>query len=113
MDFKEHLAELENAALETNKTASGHITIKQSLRNKLRKQLEAEFYDFLQDNDICCWQTLDGIIIPVENKNLEDNDICIELKMSIKALDYDPDMAIAKFDEHEKKHEDKTEDDAD
>lgn len=100
LTLQEHLHDMETASFDTNKTANGHCTIKQSQRNALRKQLSEELYNLFQEQDIRSFQTVDGVIIDVENDSV-GGDICIEVKLSIKALDYDIDMAVGKYDEKE------------
>lgn len=95
MDFREHLEALETAALETNETATGRITIKQAQRNKLRKELIHELYDFLNDQDFNVYELANGVIINVTNQNI--GDVNIELKLSIKGLDFNLDEELDKF----------------
>lgn len=95
MEFKQHLAELEHANLETNETATGRITIKQSMRNKLRKELMHEFYQFLIANDINAFETSSGIIVNIENEGI--GDVNIELKLSLKGLDFNLEEELDKF----------------
>lgn len=95
MTFQEHLEALETAPLETNETATGRITIKQAQRNQLRKELIHEFYEFLNEQGFNVFELANGIIINVVNDNIDD--INIELKLSIKGLDFDLDEELEKF----------------
>ncbi len=96
MDFKQHMKQLESEGFETVPTTNGRITIKQGQRNALRRSLITEFADFLRDQGIEAELTQTGIIMPVYNDGLE-REVCIELKMSIKGLDYNLDEEVAKF----------------
>lgn len=95
MDFKEHLEALETAPLETNETATGRITIKQAQRNKLRKELIHELYEFLNDQEFNVFELANGVVINLTNKNI--GDVNIELKLSIKGLDFNLDEELDKF----------------
>lgn len=95
MDFKQHLEALETAALETNETATGRITIKQAQRNKLRKELIHELYDYLNQHDFNVFEVASGVIINVVNETV--GDVNIELKLSIKGLDFDLDEELEKY----------------
>ena len=95
MDFKEHLDALETAPLETNETATGRITIKQAQRNKLRKELIHELYEFLNDQEFNVFELANGVVINLTNKNI--GDVNIELKLSIKGLDFNLDEELDKF----------------
>ena len=99
MDFKEHLKALETTAFDTNKTAKGTITIKQTQRNAVRNALVPELAQFLVDNDINAWMTRDGVVINIDNDSV--GEVNIELKLSIKGLDYNLDEEIDKFKELE------------
>ncbi len=96
MTFQEHLEALVTAPLETNETATGRITIKQAMRNQLRKELIHEFYEFLNEQGFNVFELANGIIINVVNENIDD--INIELKLSIKGLDFDLDEELEKYD---------------
>lgn len=96
MNFKEKLESLQTAAFDTNETARGHITIKQGQRNKLRKELINDLYEYLQDQDFNVFVVENGVILNVENETI--GDINIELKLSIKGLDFDLDEELEKFD---------------
>lgn len=95
MDFKQYLESLESAALETNETATGRITIKQAQRNKLRKELIHKLYDFLNEQEFNVFELANGVIINVTNENI--GDVNIELKLSIKGLDFNLDEELDKF----------------
>ena len=95
MNLREHLEALETAALETNETATGRITIKQAQRNKLRKELIQELYDFLNEQEFNVFQLSHGVVINVTNENI--GDVNIELKLSIKGLDFNLDEELDKY----------------
>ena len=105
MEFTDKLRELASEPLETNQTTKGTITIKQSMRNKLRQNLIDYFAKFLENNlydeekGSCCgvYRVTDGIILNVENEHI--GDINIEIKLSIKSLNFNLDEEIAKADE--------------
>ena len=96
MTLQEHLNLLERAPLETNETATGRITIKQAQRNKLRKELIHEFYEFLNESGFNAFELANGVIINIENETI--GDVNIELKLSIKGLDFNLDEELEKFD---------------
>lgn len=96
MTFREHLERLETAPLETNETATGRITIKQAQRNQLRKELIHELYEFLNEQGFNVFELANGIILNVVNESIDD--INIELKLSIKGLDFDLDEELEKYD---------------
>lgn len=95
MNLKEHLEALETAALETNETATGRITIKQAQRNKLRKELIHELYEFLNDQEFNVFELANGVVINITNKTI--GDVNIELKLSIKGLDFNLDEELDKY----------------
>lgn len=95
MNFKEHLEALETAPLETNETATGRITIKQAQRNRLRKELIHELYDFLNDNEFNVFELANGVVINITNDTI--GDVNIELKLSIKGLDFNLDEELDKY----------------
>lgn len=95
MNFREHLEALATAALETNETATGRITIKQAQRNKLRKDLIHELYDYLNENDFNVYEVASGVILNVVNETV--GDVNIELKLSIKGLDFNLDEELDKY----------------
>ena len=96
MNFQEHLDALIKAPLETNETATGRITIKQAQRNKLRKELIHEFYEYLNDAGFNAFELANGVILNVVNETI--GDVNIELKLSIKGLDFDLDEELDKYD---------------
>ncbi len=100
--FTQFLDDLAVADLQTNETASGKITIKQSQRNALRKQAIQAFYDFLMEQGINAYLTSDGVVIAVEHDLL--GTISIENKLTFKALNYDVEEAA---DQYERELEDK------
>jgi hypothetical protein len=95
MDFKEFLKSMETMDLQTNETANGRITIKQMQRNAIRRQLMDKFYDYLKEQDFDVFMTNDGIILNVENEII--GDVNIEVKLSLKGLDYDLDVETEKY----------------
>lgn len=95
MNLKEHLEALETASLETNETATGRITIKQAQRNKLRKELIHELYEFLNDQEFNVFELANGVVINITNKTI--GDVNIELKLSIKGLDFNLDEELDKY----------------
>ena len=88
MNFLELMKDLETRDLNTNVNANGKITIQQTQRNALRRELVDAFYDFLIDQKLDVFLTGDGIILAVENVNI--GTISIEAKLAFKALDYNP-----------------------
>lgn len=106
MNFLELMKDLETRDLNTNVNANGKITIQQTQRNALRKELVDAFYDFLIEQKLDVFLTGDGIILAVENANI--GTISIEAKLAFKALDYNPeDEADAYEDELAAKAADK------
>ena len=95
MKFLELLEAMRTMDLQTNETATGRITIKQSERNKLRKDLMDAFCEFLAEKDVNAFMTNDGIIINVENETI--GEINMEVKLTLKSLDYDLDEELEKF----------------
>lgn len=96
MTFQEHLDALATAALETNETATGRITIKQAQRNQMRKELIHEFYQFLDAQGFNVYELANGVIINTVNDTI--GDVNIELKLSIKGLDFNLDEELEKYD---------------
>lgn len=74
--------------LHTNENANGVLTIQQTQRNALRREVSDHFVEFLLDNGLDAYQTKDGIILRVDNKNV--GVISIELKLAFKSLNYNP-----------------------
>lgn len=106
MNFLELMKDLETRDLNTNVNANGKITIQQTQRNALRKELVDAFYEFLIEQKLDVFLTGDGIILAVENANI--GTISIEAKLAFKALDYNPeDEADAYEDELAAKAADK------
>ena len=83
--------------LRTNENSNGVLTIQQTQRNALRKEVADKFVEFLLDNDLDTFQTKDGIIIRVDNEYV--GPVSIELKLAFKALGYDPEEQAELFDE--------------
>ena len=88
MKFLELMADLETRDLNTNVNANGKITIQQTQRNALRKELVNAFYDYLIEQGLDVYLTADGIILAAENEHI--GTISIEVKLAFKALDYNP-----------------------
>ena len=86
--FLDLMKDLETRDLNTNVNANGKITIQQTQRNALRRELVDSFYDFLIAQGIDAYLTGDGIIMAVENEHI--GTISIETKLAFKALDYNP-----------------------
>lgn len=102
LDFLSLMKELETRDLNTNVNVNGKITIQQTQRNALRRELVDAFYDFLINQGIQVFLTNDGIIMAVENQHI--GTISIETKLAFKALDYNPmDEADLYEDEQESK----------
>ena len=96
--FVEYLDnDIANRELRTNENANGVLTIQQTQRNALRKEVADKFVEFLLDNSLDAFQTKDGIIIKVDNKYV--GAVSIELKLAFKALGYDPEEQAELFDE--------------
>ena len=96
--FYEYLDnDIANRELRTNENSNGVLTIQQTQRNALRKEVADKFVEFLLDNGIDSFQTKDGIIIKVDNKYV--GAVSIELKLAFKALGYDPEEQAELFDE--------------
>lgn len=95
MTFQEHLDALTSAPLETNETATGRITIKQAQRNHLRKELIHEFYEYLNEQGFNVFELANGVILNIVNDTI--GDVNIELKLSIKGLDFDLDEELEKY----------------
>lgn len=89
IDFlKEIEAEYPNG-LPTNKTTTGMLTIKQTLRNTLRAKfadaLGEDLASLLSDFDIAV--TANGVVVVAE---IADQTVSFELKVVVRGLDYDP-----------------------
>lgn len=101
-EFAEFLDKLAVADLQTNETAAGKITIKQSQRNNLRKEAIKAYYNFLMEQGINAYLTADGVVIAVEHDLL--GTISIESKLTFKALNFDVEEAA---DQYEREQESK------
>ena len=88
LKFNEFLQNVADSKIQTNITANGVKTVQQTQRNKLRKEGEValfeDLYNIYEKFDVL--QTAEGICIVVSN---DDCDFTIELKLSIKSLDFD------------------------
>ena len=89
--------DIANRELRTNENSNGVLTIQQTQRNALRKEVADKFVEFLLDNGLDAFQTKDGIIIKIDNKYV--GAVSIELKLAFKALGYDPEEQAELFDE--------------
>lgn len=101
--FKEFLSYLESAEFDTNTTATGAVTIRQSQRNQLRKEgVKALLEDlqWLYGDTFDIVETKDGIVLVAENEP-GDYTISWELKNTIKSIDYDPFLEAASYEESE------------
>ena len=99
--FSEFLRNIETTEFETNTTATGALTIQQSIRNELRKQgltaLKADL-EWLYGKEFDVVETKDGIVLVAENEP-GDFTFSWELKNTIKSLDYDPFIQASNFEE--------------
>lgn len=90
--FSSFLSEVEQTEYPTNATATGTITIQQSIRNELRKRgvqaLKADL-EWLYGDLFDVVETKEGIVIVAENEP-GDFTFSWELKNTIKSIDYDP-----------------------
>ena len=101
--FKAFLAHLESSEFETNTTATGAVTIRQSQRNQLRKEgVKALLEDlqWLYGDQFDIVETKDGIVLVAENEP-GDYTISWELKNTIKSIDYDPFLEATAYEESE------------
>ena len=99
--FEAFLEEVSELSCETNTTATGTVTIQQSLRNDLRKRgVKALVEDLkaLYGHAFDVLETREGIIIAAENEP-GGWTFSWELKNTIKSLDYDPFIEANLFDE--------------
>lgn len=107
--FKDFLAKLESSEFETNTTATGARTIRQSERNELRKEGVAALMEdlmWLYGDTFDIVETKDGIVIVAENEP-GDFTISWELKNTIKSVDYDPFLEATAYEESEIEKENK------
>ena len=99
--FSKFLRMVEETEYETNTTATGALTIQQSVRNDLRKIGVAALKEDLQwlyGNDFDVVETKEGIVIVAENEP-GDFTFSWELKNTIKSLDYDPFIQASNYEE--------------
>lgn len=100
-NFGRFLHEVEETNFETNITAKGVKTIKQTPRNELRRAgveaLKADLEDFYGD-DFEVLETDEGLVVVAENMP-GDFTVSWEVKLGIKALDYDPFIAASNFED--------------
>jgi hypothetical protein len=89
--------DLGHRELRTNENANGVLTIQQTQRNALRKEVADKFVEFLLDQGLDAFQTKDGIILKVDNEYV--GTVSIELKLAFKALTYDPEEQAELYDE--------------
>ena len=99
--FKEFLKTVENTEYATNTTATGALTIQQSIRNELRKEgvaaLKADL-EWLYGDEYDVVETKEGLVIVAENAP-SDFTFSWELKNTIKSLDYDPFIEASNYEE--------------
>lgn len=99
--FSDFLRMIENTEFETNTTATGVLTIQQSKRNDLRKDGVAALktdLEWLYAEEFDVVETKEGIVIVAENEP-GDFTVSIELKPTIKSLDYDPFVQASLYEE--------------
>ena len=99
--FSEFLRMVEETEYETNTTATGALTIQQSVRNELRKvgvaALKADL-EWLYGDEFDVVETKEGIVLVAENEP-GDFTFSWELKNTIKSLDYDPFIQASNYEE--------------
>lgn len=101
LKFKTFLEQVTQTEFETNTTATGTVTIQQSIRNKLRREgVEAlkEDLEMMYGVDFDVLETKDGIVIVAENEP-SNFTFSWELKSTIKSIDYDPFIEANNYDE--------------
>lgn len=101
LQFNKFLAEVAKTEYETNTTATGTVTIQQSMRNKLRREgVEALKHDLelVYGAEFDILETKEGVVIAVENEPGEFT-FSWELKSTIKSIDYDPFIEANNYDE--------------
>ena len=100
-NFGSFLHEVEETNFETNITSKGVKTIKQTPRNELRRAgveaLKADLEEFYGD-DFEVLETDEGLVVVAENMP-GDFTVSWEIKLGIKALDYDPFIAASNFED--------------
>lgn len=101
LKFTQFLHEVENIQFETNTTATGTVTIQQTIRNDLRKEgvkaLKADLEQFYgKEFDIV--ETKEGLVIVAENEP-GDFTFSWEIKNTIKSIDYDPFIEAQKYED--------------
>ena len=99
--FSKFLRMVEKTEYETNTTATGALTIQQSVRNDLRKIGVAALKEDLQwlyGDEFDVVETKEGIVIVAENEP-SDFTFSWELKNTIKSLDYDPFIQASNYEE--------------
>lgn len=99
--FSEFLRMVETTEYDTNTTATGALTIQQSIRNDLRKVGVAALKEDLQwlyGDEFDVVETKEGIVIVAENEP-GDFTFSWELKNTIKSLDYDPFIQASNYEE--------------
>ena len=99
--FSEFLRMVEETEYETNTTATGALTIQQSVRNELRKvgvaALKADL-EWLYGDEFDVVETKEGIVLVAEHEP-GDFTFSWELKNTIKSLDYDPFIQASNYEE--------------
>lgn len=102
-EFTKFLNKVASENYATNTTATGAVTIQQSIRNDLRKEgIAALKSDLMQmyGKEFDIVETKEGIVIVAEN-DPGNFTFSWELKSTIKSLDYDPFMEANYFDEEQ------------
>lgn len=99
--FKDFLHKLEQEPLEIKEKTNGTATIQQTKRNQLREEaVEAicEDLKLLYGDQFDIVETADGICVVAENEP-SDITVTLELKPTIKSIDYDPFVEANRYDE--------------
>lgn len=101
LKFTQFLHEVEDTQFETNTTATGTVTIQQTIRNDLRKEgvkaLKADL-EQLYGEEFDIVETKEGLVIVAEN-GPGDFTFSWEIKNTIKSIDYDPFIEAQKYED--------------
>ena len=101
LQFTKFLHEVEKTNFGTKETVSGKLTIQQTTRNELRKKGLAAFkadLEALYGDEFDIVETKGGLVIVAENEP-GDFTFSWEVTNTIKALDYDPFLEAAKWED--------------
>jgi len=96
-NLKKFLEVLSKADLKTNENANGTLTIQQTQRNQQRALMVNELLNDLIDEDMDAYLTADGIILAIEHDEI--GTVSIEVKLTFKSLDYDPQLEADAYEE--------------